>query len=93
MDDNSQNKDNSLKVQITHLPNDPMLNIWLNIKTIIPRRESKICECHATAFAFLRLWYKFEVRKFFVLSNLLSHKIVVPEFDRNKSFTRKANRT
>ena len=27
------------------------------------RRGIKIGECRATAYAFLRLWYKFEVRK------------------------------
>ena len=30
-------------------------------KKIAPGRESKIRECHATAYALLRLWHKFEV--------------------------------
>ena len=34
------------------------------LNTIPPGRESKIGECHATDYAFLRFWYKFEVRKF-----------------------------
>ena len=34
------------------------------LKTIRLGREPKIGECHATDYAFLRLWYKFEVRKF-----------------------------
>ena len=33
------------------------------LKTTAPERESKIGECHATAYAFLRLWYEFQVRK------------------------------
>ena len=36
---------------------------WI-LKTTPPGRESKIGECHATDYAFLRLWHKFEVRKF-----------------------------
>ena len=50
---------------ISRLLNDRMLNIWLNNKkTIPPGRESKTGECHATEYAFLHMWYKFEVRKF-----------------------------
>ena len=39
------------------------------LKTNPPGRESKIWECHAADYAFLPLWYKFEVRTP-VLSNL-----------------------
>ena len=52
-----------LKNATSRLPNARMLNIWLNIKNP-PGREPKNSECHATDYAFLRLWYKFEVRKF-----------------------------
>ena len=33
------------------------------LKTTAPGEEPEFGECHATAYAFLRLWYKFEVRK------------------------------
>ena len=36
---------------------------WI-LKTIRPGRESKIGEWHTIDYAFLRLWYNFEVRKF-----------------------------
>ena len=49
----------------SRLPNDPMLNIWLNYKNkFIQEDNKKIGECHATVYTFLHLWYKFEVRKF-----------------------------
>ena len=77
---------------VTRLPNDLMLKIWLNIKKTIPSgRESKIRECYATDYAFLRLWYKFEVRKFCQI--YISCKIGVPEFDRNMFIARKVNMT
>ena len=49
---------------------------WI-LKTITPE-ETGIGECHATDYAFLRLWYKFKVRKFssfvrFSVSLSLSH--------------------
>ena len=40
-----------------------MLNIWLNIKYNSSRKRTKNPGCHATDYAFLRLWYRFEVRK------------------------------
>ena len=56
---------------------------WI-LKTIPPRKESKIGKCHATDYAFLSLWFKFEVRKYsrFVRFTF-ARKIGVPEFDRN----------
>ena len=52
-------------ITYVRLPNARMLNIWLNIKNNSSRRRiKKIGDCHATDYAFLRLWYKFEVRKF-----------------------------
>ena len=68
---------------MTSLPNNPMLNIRLNIKTIAPERESKVGKCYATAYAFLRLRYKFEVEKLSFCKIYFPRKIGVPEFDRN----------
>ena len=73
----------------SRLPNARMLNIWLNIKTNPPGIESKIGECHATDYAFLRLWYKFEVKKF----SCFVRFTCVPEFDRNVFIARNVNMT
>ena len=62
-----------LKIAISRLPNARMVNIWLNIKKNPPGREPKNSECHATDYAFKRLWYKFEVRKFSRFVGFLFH--------------------
>ena len=36
---------------------------WI-LKTTALWRKSKIGKCHATAYGFLRLWYKYELRKY-----------------------------
>ena len=71
-----------------------MLNIWLNIKNNAPGRESKIGDCHAAAYVFLRLWYKFEVKNFPSFCQIYFSRIIcVPEFDRTMLIARKVNMT
>ena len=49
----------------SRLPNARMLNIWLDIKKQLLYEENKKSgECHATTYGFLRLWYKYELRKY-----------------------------
>ena len=54
--------DNVHQVPFTLLPNALMLNHWLNMINICPRK--KIGECHEIAYGFPCLWYKYEVREF-----------------------------
>ena len=50
---------------LSHLPNDPMLNICLNEKHLVYEVNKSIFgECHATAYGLLRLWYKYKLRKY-----------------------------
>ena len=77
----------------TRLLNDPMLNIWLNIKSNSSRKKLKIWECHATAYAFLRVWYKFEVIQFSRFVGFIFRLKSVPEFNMNVYITHKVNMT
>ena len=72
-------------LSISRLPNARMLKIWLNIKNNSSRKRIKNRECHATDYAFLRLWYK--VLSFCQI--YFSRKIGVPELDRNVVIARK----
>ena len=53
-----------LNEPLSRLPNARMLNVWLNIKNNCSMKKKKIGECHATAYGFLHLWYKYEPRKY-----------------------------
>ena len=49
----------------SHLPNSLMLNRWFNMRNNCPRkRTKKIRECHAIAYGFLRLLYKYKLRRY-----------------------------
>ena len=52
----------AIYIPSARLPNDPMLNIWLNMKNNCSMKKIKIGERHATAFGFLRVWYKYKLR-------------------------------
>ena len=73
----------------SHLLKNPMPNIWLNMKTTALWRKSKIRECRATAYVLLRLWYKYELRKY---SHQVIYKHVPVEFWYTY-FTQKLNLT
>ena len=74
------------------LPNDPMLNIWLNMKNNHSMKQIKNRGMSCNAYGFLRLLYKYELRKYSQsVVFILSRDKHVPVKFWYPYFTRKVN--